>query len=111
MKIRFKPGKLGTKPDTPIHRWDIYHLQSTILQPVFKRLDLKPIFMEKLVFLPGRVTWLLPPESSPNTTLNQKNLLKDIKVALTMNMLATRHIKESRLTANTIWVLSMDRLL
>jgi len=67
--------------------------------------------MEKLVSLPGRVTWLLLLESSPNTTLNQKNLLKDIKVALTMDMLATRHIRESRLTANTTWVLSMDGLL
>ena len=96
--IKFRPGRLGLKPDVLMHCWDIYdkreHHKKTNLQPMFSQnqLDIKTP-MESLTLQVA-------------STLDTNSPLANIKLAVTSDLLYAEYLKLRGDPNNPRWLVN-----
>src|SRR5258706_3327904 len=97
MKVRFRPGRLGSKPDTLTHRWDIYtegdnpEPAVTNVHPVF---TIKQLAGTLVLACAGTME-----DPTPSNTLDHNALAESITTAYVEDKLAKK-IHEQIKTAN-----------
>src|SRR5260221_4545105 len=97
MKVQFRPGRLGSKPDTLTHRWDIY-MEGDNPEPAAT--NVRPVFtIEQLAGTPVLVCAGTMEDPTPSNTLDHDTLAKSITTAYTEDELAKK-IHEQIKTAN-----------
>src|SRR5258707_7801267 len=97
MKVRFRPGRLGSKPDALTHRWDIY-TEGNNLEPAATNIHL--VFtIEQLAGTPVLVCTGTMEDPTPSNTLDHNALTKSITTAYAEDEL-TKKIHEQIKTAN-----------
>ena len=94
MVIHFRPGKLGTKPDTLTHRWDVYPKEGSSDYASINLQNLRPIFTDKQLASSLRTTtfWLLALHGS--LIMDTKRLQADILSSLQLDPMALEHLSD-----------------
>src|SRR5258708_7299482 len=97
MKVRFRPGRLGSKRDALTHRWDIY-TEGNNLEPAATNIHL--VFtIEQLAGTPVLVCTGTMEDPTPSNTLDHNALTKSITTAYAEDELAKKIRKQIK-TAN-----------
>ena len=94
MVICFRPGKLGTKPDTLTHCWDIYSKEGSSDYASINPQNLWPIFTDEQLALSLRATtfWLLALRGS--LIMDTERLQADIVSSLQSDLMALEHFSD-----------------
>ena len=103
LTIKFRPGRLGAKPDALMRRWDVYNKEEsnklTNRQPIFSQDQLNPN----------------PPTEYPTlraaSMLDTRSLLLDIKMAVAAKSSYTARLKAKGDPNNPRWSMSDNGLL
>jgi hypothetical protein len=106
--IRFRPGKLGTKPDALTRRWDVYLKEGSSGYASVNPQNCRPVFTQEQLSTSLRATFLAPVALRAVTILDLNQLHADILASLNDDPLAKTHL------ANLIdprWSLDEDGLL
>ena len=80
--IRFRPGRLGTKPDSLTRRWDVYPKGGNSDYASVNPTNLRPIFTQNQLINNLRATELYEPVLRATVIMDQEQLNKDILLAL-----------------------------
>ena len=92
--IRFRPGRLGTKPDALTRRWDIYPKGGNTGYATVNPHNFKPIFTQEQLAASIQATVLLFPSLHAATVVDLDTLHQDILSALPSDPIATKHISK-----------------
>ena len=92
--IRFRPGKLGTKPDSLTRRWDVYPKGGNSDYATVNPSNLRPMFTQEQIAVSLRATQLLEPVLRATVIMDQEQLNADILAALPVDPLFIAHQKE-----------------
>src|SRR5258708_19374066 len=85
MKVRFRPGRLGSKPDVLTHRWDVY-TEGDNLEPTVTNVCL--VFtIEQLTGTPVLVHAGTMEDPTPSNTLDHDALAESITTAYVQDKL------------------------
>ena len=106
--IRFRPGKLGTKPDALTRRWDVYLKEGGSGYANVNPQNCKPIFTQEQLSSSLRASYLAPIACRAAAALDLEKLYSDIKDALPNDPVAKKHTPTS---SDPRWALSDDGLL
>ena len=90
--IRFRPGKLGTKPDALTRRWDVYLKEGGSGYASVNPQNCRPVFTQEQLVSSLRATYLAPLTLRAATIVDTQLLLDDIKSALPSDPLAVKHM-------------------
>jgi hypothetical protein len=90
--IRFRPGKLGTKPDALTRRWDVYLKEGGSGYANVNPQNFKPVFTQEQLATSLRATFFAPPALRSAVILDIEQLHTDIKNALPNDPLAQKHM-------------------
>ena len=80
--IRFRPGKLGAKPDTLTRRWDVYPQGGNSDYATINPSNLRPVFTNDQLTHSLRATILLEPVLRASVIMDQEKLNSDILLSL-----------------------------
>ena len=80
--IRFRPGRLGTKPDSLTRRWDVYPKEGNSDYAAVNPSNFRPIFTQQQMSDSLRATELLEPVLRATVIMDQEQLNSDILAAL-----------------------------
>ena len=80
--IRFRPGKLGAKPDALTRRWDVYPKEGDSDYSVVNPHNFRPVFTQEQLASSLRVTILHYPVLRASFLLDEDQLRSDIRSAL-----------------------------
>ena len=80
--IRFRPGKLGTKPDALTRRWDVYPKGGNSDYASVNPSNLQPMFTQEQISISLHATQLLEPVLWASVIMDQEQLNSDILSAL-----------------------------
>ena len=80
--IRFRPGKLGAKPDALTRRWDVYLKEGGSGYASVNPHNFKPIFSSEHLAASLRATYFASPVLRAVVTMDVEKLHQDIKDAL-----------------------------
>jgi len=83
--IRFRPGRLGTKPDALTRRWDIYPKGGDNGYASVNPHNFRPVFTHKQITASLQATILTTPTLCAATILDQNQLHSDILATLPSN--------------------------
>ena len=89
--IRFRPGRLGTKPDALTRRWDVYPKGGNTGYTTVNPHNFKPIFTQEQLAASVQATVLLFPSLCTATVVDLDILYQDILSALSSDPIATKH--------------------
>lgn len=78
MVIRFRPGKLGEKPDSLTRRWDVYLKEGDKDYATINPHNFRPVFTNKQLSQSLRATYLLEPVLRAATILDIETIHSDI---------------------------------
>ena len=78
MIIRFRPGKLGTKPDALTRRWDIYPKEGDSDYAKVNPQNLRPVFTQEQLALSLRATYYSRPILRAVSIMDIEQLHNDI---------------------------------
>ena len=92
--IRFRPGKLGTKPDSLTRRWDVYPKGGNSDYATVNPSNLHPMFTQEQIAVSLRATQLLELVLRATVIMDQEQLNADILAALPVDPLFITHQKE-----------------
>ena len=92
--IRFRPGKLGTKPDSLTRRWDVYPKGGNSDYATVNPSNLRPMFTQEQMSISLRATQLLDPVLRATVVMDQEQLNSDILAALPDDPFFIAHQKE-----------------
>ena len=92
--IRFRPGRLGTKPDSLTRRWDIYPKGGNSDYATVNPANFRPMFTQEQISVSLRATGLLMPALRATVIMDQEQLNSDILSALLDDPLFLVHQKE-----------------
>ena len=92
MIIRFRPGKLRTKPDALTRRWDVYLKEGGSDYGTINPQNLRPIFTTQQLSESLRATSLLIPALRATVLMDSEQLHADILAHLSSDPVAQRHI-------------------
>jgi len=98
--IRFRPGKLGAKPDTLTRRWDIYPKEGDRGFTRVNPQNLRPVFTAEQLTDSLRTTYLHTPVLRASALMNIERLHTDILANLPTNPIAKTHLSD---TLNPRW--------
>lgn len=91
LSIRFRPGKLGAKPDALTRRWDVYPKEGSSDYAAVNPHNLRPIFTDSQIILTGeqlasslRATILMQPALRASVVVDVDTLHEDIREANTI---------------------------
>ena len=94
--IRFRPGRLGTKPDSLTRRWDVYPKGGNSDYAAVNPNNFKPMFTQEQISVSLRATDLLEPVLRASVVMDQEQLSSDILSALPDDPLYTAHLSEPK---------------
>jgi len=94
LTIRFRPGKLGTKPDSLTRRWDVYPKGGNSDYASVNPNNFRPVFTQEQISVSLRATELLAPVLRATVIMDQEQLNSDILSALAADPLYIAHTKE-----------------
>ena len=80
--LRFRPGKLGAKPDALTRRWDVYPKEGDSDYASNNPHNYRPVFTQEQLASSLRATYLAVPTLRAATIMDVKQLRDDIKAAL-----------------------------
>src|SRR6202789_3115664 len=80
--IRFRPGKLGTKPDSLTRCWDVYPKGGNSDYATINPNNLRPMFTQEQISASLRATELLEPVLRATVIMDQEQFNLDILTAL-----------------------------
>ena len=83
--IRFRPGRLGTKPDALTRRWDVYPKGGNSDYASVNPHNFRPVFTEEQLKSSLRATYLATPVLRAAITIDVEQLHKDIRNALPLD--------------------------
>ena len=92
--IRFRPGKLGTKPDSLTRRWDVYPKGGNSDYATVNPSNFRPMFTQEQITASLRATQLLVPVLRASEIMDQEQLNSDILSALPEDPVYLAHLKE-----------------
>ena len=90
--IRFRPGRLGTKPDALTRQWDVYPKGGNTGYTIVNPHNFKPIFTQEQLAASVQATVLLFPSLRAATVVDLDTLHQDILSALPSDPIATKHL-------------------
>jgi hypothetical protein len=111
MVIRFRPGRLGAKPDSLTRRWDVYPKEGDKDYARVNPQNLRPVFTQEQLASSLRATILLAPVLRASSLLDIEDIHKDILESLDSDPIASVRIKDtsdSRWTVNPEGFLTLD---
>ena len=113
MIIRFRPGRLGTKPDSLTRRWDVYPKGGNSDYASVNPSNLRPMFTQEQLSASLRATGLLNPVLRATVIMDQEQLNTDILSALPTDPLYIAYQKEQlpRWSVDTDGFLRHDNLI
>ena len=79
--LRFRPGKLGTKPDALTRRWDVYPKEGDSGYALANPHNLRPLFSKEQMVTSLRATFLSTPILRAVTIADTEQLVSDIREA------------------------------
>ena len=108
LTIRFRPRKLGMKPDALTRWWDIYLKEGGNTYKTVNPQNLRLIFTSTQLTESLRATSLIMPAVRASITMDSEKLLMDIKAYQATNNKATKHLDNTdprwtQLTDGLIW--------
>jgi hypothetical protein len=106
--IRFRPGKLGTKPDALTRRWDVYPKEGGSDYAAVNPHNFRPVFTNQQLSASLRATSLYSVSLRGANIIDIENLHQDIRSAYASDPVAKTHIPTP---SATNWSLSEDGLL
>jgi hypothetical protein len=92
MIIRFRPGKLGVKPDALTRRWDVYRKGGNSDFALANPSNLRPIFTQEQLSTSLRRTALATPIIRNAIIMDIQQLHNDIRSSLTLDPLSSTHL-------------------
>ena len=92
--IRFRPGRLGTKPDSLTRRWDVYPKGGNSDYASVNPSNLRPMFTQEQISTSLRATQLLEPVLRASVIMDQEQLNSDILSELPNDPIYIAHKKE-----------------
>ena len=93
--IRFRPGKLGAKPDALTRRWDIYPKEGDKGFTQVKPQNLRPVFTAEQLSDSLCATYLETPVLRANALMDIECLHADILTNLSTNLITKAHLSDS----------------
>ena len=105
--IRFRPGRLGTKPDSLTRRWDVYPKGGNSDYASVNPDNCRPVFTQEQLSVSLRATGLLEPVLRAAVVMDTTKLHSDILSALPSDPLFQAHCKEPR----PRWSMDSDKFL
>jgi len=89
--VRFRPGTLGTKPDSLTRRWDVYPKGGNSDYASVNPTNLRPVFTQEQLTHSLRASALLEPILRATVIMDEDQLHKDILAALPSDPLYVSH--------------------
>lgn len=105
--IRFRPGRLGAKPDSLTRRWDVYPKGGDSDYATVNPSNFRPMFTQEQLSVSLRATELLTPVLRATVIMDQEKLNSDILSALPDDPLYVTHLKDPQ----TRWSVTPDGFL
>jgi len=90
--IRFRPGRLGTKPDALTRRWDVYPKRGDNSYASVNSHNFRPVFTHEQIAASLRATILTTPTLRAATILDQNQLHSDILATLPSDFSISNHL-------------------
>jgi hypothetical protein len=106
--IRFRPGKLGTKPDALTRRWDVYPKEGGSDYASVNPHNFRPVFTNQQLSASLRATSLYSASLRGANIIDVERLHNDIRTAYASDPVATSHLPSP---SDTNWSLSEDGFL
>ena len=92
--IRFRPGRLGGKPDSLTRRWDVYAKEGSSDYAVVNPQNYKPIFTTTQLVASHRATYLTSPVLRGVSTMDVVKLHRDILAELPNDPVTQKHLDD-----------------
>src|SRR3979490_1088639 len=92
LTIRFRPGKLGTKPDALTRRWDVYLKEGGSDYGTINPQNLRPIFTTTQLVESLRATQLIIPALRASIIMDSETLHSNILSSLPTDPIAMQHL-------------------
>ena len=105
--IRFRPGRLGTKPDALTRRWDVYPKEGSSDYASVNPQNLRPIFTDEQLASSLRATSLMTLALRGSVIMDIEKLHNDIRSSLKDDEFASHYLDGS----HPHWILGEDGLL
>jgi len=93
--IRFRPGKLGAKPDTLTRRWDVYPKEGDRGFTRVNPQNLQPVFTAEQLTDSLHATYLHTPVLRASALMDVKRLHANILANLPTNPIAKAHLSDT----------------
>jgi hypothetical protein len=106
--IRYRPGKLGTKPDALTRRWDVYLKEGNSDYATINPQNLRPLFTTKQLNASVRASALIGPALRGAAIMDIDSLHQDIRSALPNDPVSALHLP---VPSDSRWSLSPEGLL
>lgn len=106
--IRFRPGKLGTKPDALTRRWDVYRKEGNSDFASVNPSNYRPIFTQEQLTSLLRATFLVTPILRHSVTLDINSIHNDIRSSYTLDPVSAEKIQ---LLTDPVWRTDSDGFL
>ena len=107
--IRFRPGRLGTKPDSLTRRWDVYPKEGSTGYAAVNPHNFRPVFTQEQLAASVRATTLFTPTIRAAVIIDYDRLHTDILSALPSDPLASEQLSNpsgqwSKDPAGLLWL-------
>ena len=106
--IRFRPGKLGTKPDALTRRWDVYAKEGGNDYAKVNPQNFRPVFSQEQLSASLRASSLIGAALRGSFVMDVEQLHADIRAAYTLDALTSIHLPKP---SDPKWSLSDGLLL
>ena len=103
MVIRFRPGKLGTKPDALTRRWDVYPKEGSSDYASVNPHNFRPVFTSEQLASSLRATALETPILRASIIMDIDSLHSDILASLNSDPLSAIHLDNPENPENPDW--------
>jgi hypothetical protein len=110
MIVRFRPRKLGAKPDALTRCWDIYPKDGDKDYARINPHNFRPVFTQEQLAASLRATYLAAPVLQASTLFDIENLHNDILSTLPSDPLAAIHLSTSE-SPDSCWSIDTDGFL
>jgi hypothetical protein len=107
--LRFRPGKLGAKPDALTRRWDVYPKEGDKDYASVNPHNFRPVFTQEQLASSLRASYLAVPTLRAGTIMDIKQLREDIKSALPSDPISASILSSD--FSDPHWTLNSEGLL
>ena len=90
--IRFRPGRLGTKPDALTRQWDVYPKGGNSNYASVNPHNLRPVFSKDQLEASLRTTFLVTPVLRAASAMDIEALHNDILLSLSLDPISANHM-------------------